>query len=144
MPDSDPDQPALYGPFAQLIGYELTEWAEDRAVVVMSIDERHMNRSGIMHGGVLTALIDSACGYAGCFRSPPARHRRAMTLSLHTQFLGAVRIGDRLSAAAWRSGGGNQIFFSSCEVHDQDGRLIGRGDGTFRYRSETGKRAGPV
>lgn len=130
------NEPYLYGPFARLTGYELTTWREDLAIVILGVEERHLNRSGIMHGGVLTTLIDSACGYAGCFRKPPAKKRRAMTLSLNTQFLGAVQAGAHLTAEARRIGGGQQIFFSSCEVRDQDGRLIGRGDGTFRYRNE--------
>lgn len=136
VPDTPDDEPPAHGPFAQLIGYTLAEWAEDRAVVTLRVDERHLNRSGIMHGGVLTALIDTACGYSGCYRAPPARSRRAMTLALHTQFLGTVHAGTRLSAVGRRTGGGRQIFFTSCEVRDQDGHLVGRGDGTFRYRRD--------
>ncbi len=138
MPDQPPDQdqPHLYGPFAKLVGYELSQWAEDRAVVILTVEDRHMNRSGILHGGILSTLIDTACGYAGCYRAPPTPSRRALTLSLHTQFLGPVQAGAQLSAEARRTGGGQQIFFSSCEVRDGDGRLVGRGDGTFRYRRE--------
>ncbi len=137
MPDSPPpDRPPLHGPFAGVVGYELSDWTEDRAVVTLQIDDRHMNRSGILHGGVMATLIDSACGFAGCYRAPPQAKRRAMTLSLHSQFLGAVLPGATLTAEATKTGGGKQIFFSSCEVRDQDGNLVGRGDGTFRYRSE--------
>lgn len=125
----------LHGKFADLIGYDLSDWRENGATVTLTIDERHLNRSGVLHGGVLATLIDTACGFAGCYRPPPSAGRRALTLSLHTQFLGAVDLGARLSAVAQRTGGGRQIFFSSCEVRDETGRLVARGDGTFRYRT---------
>lgn len=140
MPDQTPSQdrahPPIYGPFAKLIGYQLSEWSEGRAVVVLTAEERHMNRSGILHGGVLSILIDTACSLAGCYRAPPAPSRRALSLSLHTQFLGRIQAGAHLSAEARVTGGGQQIFFSSCEVRDGEGHLVGRGDGTFRYRRE--------
>ena len=133
MAEPDP----LHGPFADVIGYALPQWCDDRAVVTLDVEARHMNRSGVLHGGVIATVIDAACGFAGCYRAPPQRSRRAMTLSLHTQFLGPVDVGARSSAEARRTGGGRQIFFASCDVTDQDGRLVARGDGTFKYRSET-------
>jgi len=131
-----PGAPSLYGPFAEVLGYRLDDWAEDRAVVTLEVGERHMNRSGVIHGGVLTTLIDTACGFAGCYRPPPQPGRRAITLALTTQFIGPVPVGARLAATARRMGGGRQVFFSHCELRDQDGRLVATGDGTFRYRRE--------
>lgn len=126
----------VYGPFAHLVGYRLSDFGPDTAEVSLTVEDKHLNRSGILHGGVLTTLIDTACGLAGCHRPPPEPLRRAMTLALTTQFIGPVQAGARLTARATRTGGGRQVFFSACEVRDQDGRLVGRGDGTFRYRSE--------
>jgi len=121
------------GGFGDLVGYELTLWEADRAEVSLTLDARHMNRSAVMHGGVLTTLIDTACGYAGTYGPPDAPPRRAFTLSLDAQFIGAARSGERLVAKAERSGGGRSIFFSSCRVLSADGRLIGQGSGTFKY-----------
>jgi uncharacterized protein (TIGR00369 family) len=140
MPDTPRDAPpppsqTLHGPFAKLIGYEMSEWDADHATIVLTVEEQHINRSGVLHGGVLATIIDTACGFAGCYQAPPLPCRRAMTLTLHTQFIGPAEVGARLSATARRTGGGRQIFFSSCEVRDQDRRLIARGDGTFRYRT---------
>ncbi len=126
------------GAFADLVGYELAAWREDYAEVTMELGASHMNRSGVMHGGVLTTLIDSACGYAGTYCAEPGRVRRAFTLSLNSQFIAAADAGVRLTATGRKTGGGRQIFFSSAEVRDQDGRLIGRGDGVFRYRGGSG------
>ena len=125
------------GAFADLVDYRLAGWREGAAEISLEVGPQHLNRSGVLHGGVIATLIDTACGFAGCYRPPPQKRRRALTLSLHTQFLGPVAVGAQLRAEARRIGGGRQIFFSSCEVRDQDGRLVARGDGTFRYRSQT-------
>ncbi len=95
-----------------------------------------INRSGRLHGGVLATVIDAACGFAGCYEAPPGRGRRAMTLSLNTQYIGPVPLGTRLTASARRTGGGHRIFFSTCEVRDRDGRLVATGSATYRYRGD--------
>ena len=123
------------GGFADLVGYALTDWREDYAELSLTVEEKHLNRSGVLHGGVLTTLIDTVCGYAGIYCAEPGQTRRAFTLSLNTQFIGSVELGSRLTAIGCRSGGGQRIFFSSAEIRDQDGRLVGRGDAVYRYRS---------
>ncbi len=102
----------------------------------LTASARHMNRSGRLHGGVLATVIDAACGFAGCYQAPPGQGRRAMTLALNTQYIGPVPVGTRLTASARRSGGGRRIFFSTCEVCDQDGRLVATGSATYRYRGD--------
>ncbi len=126
-----------HGNFAETIGYRLTDWREDGAEISFEAEARHMNRSGLLHGGVLATVIDAACGFAGCYQAPPGQGRRALTLSLTTQYLGAVAAGARLTATATakRTGGGRTIFFSNCEVRDAEGRLVATGSGTFKYRS---------
>jgi uncharacterized protein (TIGR00369 family) len=86
-----------------------------------------------MHGGVLSTLIDTACGYCGCYAPEGEAPRRAVTLSLTTNFIGAGQPGQRLTARAQRSGGGKSVFFADCTVADQDGRVVGSGQGTFKY-----------
>ncbi len=123
------------GPFAALIGYRVSAWRKDMAEVTLEVEARHMNRTGLLHGGVLATLIDTACGHAGSYRPPPGEGRRALTLALTTEFVGPVAVGAHLTASGRRTGGGRRIYFAHCEVRDQDGRLVATGSGTFRYRS---------
>lgn len=123
----------MHGGFADLVGYELVTWRDDLTEVALTVAEHHLNRSGVMHGGVLATLVDTACGYAGCYSAEARPGRRAFTLSLTTSFIGAGQLGQRLTARARRSGGGKTVFFADCEVTDQDGRVIGSGQGTFKY-----------
>ena len=129
----DPLKP--HGGFADLVAYSLGAWREDEAEMHLEVDARHLNRSGVLHGGVLTTMMDAACGYAGCYSPEPGMPRRAFTLSLNCQFVGAAEVGARLTARARRTGGGKQIFFARAEIVDQDGRLIAQGEGVFCYRS---------
>ena len=79
-----------HGNFAEMIGYRLTAWRQDAAEIFFEAEARHMNRSGLLHGGVLATVIDAACGFAGCYQAPPGQGRRALTLSLTTQYIGPV------------------------------------------------------
>ncbi len=135
MNDSPKDDPIRYhGGFADLLGYELTAWGPDTAELTLKIATKHLNRSGVVHGGVVTTLIDTACSYSGCFCSVAGNVRRSFSLSLTTQFIGLAREGAVLTARARRIGGGRTIFFADCELRDQDGTLIGKGEGSFKYR----------
>lgn len=133
------DQPDPHVPpdgFAVLVGYRLVDWSSDTATVTLPVDRRHLNRSGVVHGGVLTTLIDAACGYAGCWTPADAPPRRAFTLSLTTQFIATPR-GVTLTCIARCRGGGTRIFFAAADVTDDDGRLVAAGEGTFRYRGHS-------
>ena len=120
--------------FGQLVGYELQVWEEGYAKVTLAIAERHLNRSGVLHGGVLMTLIDAACGYAGTFSADPDKPRRGFTLQLSTQFIATVKEGALLTAEARQTGGGAKIFYADCQVHDGEGNLVGSGQGVFRHR----------
>jgi len=103
--------------FQALIGYRIVEWSEGLAIVDLAIGPQHLNRSEVLHGGVLTTLIDTVCGYAGCYCPVPGRVRRAVTLSLTTNFTGQVGSGV-LKAIGRKQTGGRRIFYCSGEVFD--------------------------
>lgn len=120
--------------YQELMGYRLVEWREGYAVLEMDIGPQHLNRAGVLHGGVPASLIDTISGFCGCYCPIPGRVRRCVTLSLTTQYLGQASKGT-LRTVARVTGGGRKIFFVACEVTAEDGTLIATGTGTFRYRS---------
>lgn len=127
------NQPDI-GPFGQLLGFEVVEWSDGFVRMTMAIRPEHLNRSGVLHGGIVSSLLDTACGYAGTWCSRPRHVRWALTLSLTTHFAGQAR-GGILSTTARIRGGGRRIFMASAEVLGEDGRLVGFGDAVLRYRS---------
>lgn len=128
-------------PFNELMGFAITDWREDHVVVELQLQNKHLNRSGVVHGGVLATLIDAAGGFAGCYCTVPGNVRRALSLSLTTNFTGQTRSGQ-VRAVARRSGGGRKVFFSAVEVFADDGTLLAFGSGSYRYRSGSETREG--
>jgi uncharacterized protein (TIGR00369 family) len=120
--------------FARSVGYQLTVWRADYAEIALALEPRHLNRSGVPHGGVIATLIDAACGFTGCFCPVPGRVRRCVTLSMTTSFLGQAAAGDTLTAKAKRTGGGKTVFFTHCDLVDSKGQLIATGEAVYKYR----------
>lgn len=113
------------------LGFRLTEWADGYAKLELDLTEKHLNRSGILHGGVVATIIDAVGGYCGVWVPEGAEKKRALTLSLTTSFMGTTKEG-RIYATAKRRGGGRSVFFASCEVYSPDGTLIAMGEGTYK------------
>ena len=121
------------GAFGRSLGFEVPVWEDGYAELVMEVRADHLNRSGVLHGGIVATLIDTACGYAGTWCRRPGHVRWAVTLALTTKYLGQTGMG-RVTAVGRRRGGGRQVFFATAEVCDAAGTLIGFGDSTLRYR----------
>ena len=141
VPDETPHDPleseTMRG-FNVLLGYRLAEWREDFARPELALEPKHLNRSGVVHGGVLATMLDVALGYAGIYTAEPGRIRRAVTLTMTTSYLGQVKSGI-LSCVAQRRGGGKTIYMATGEILDEAGTLIALGEGTFRYIAETAR-----
>ncbi|MFC4353095.1 PaaI family thioesterase [Fodinicurvata halophila] len=123
------------GPFGELVGLRITAWEIDRIEIALQVDRKHLNRGQALHGGMVSTLADAACGGSGTHPEMPEGQRRAVTLSLNIHFIGPGREGSRLMAVGEKIGGGRSIFFSRCEIRDEDGKLVATGEGTFRYVS---------
>jgi uncharacterized protein (TIGR00369 family) len=139
FPDDEPFTDPMLAPeepsaFQQAMRYRLAEWEPEHAVLTLEILPRHLNRSGVVHGGVLATLLDTVGGFAGTYCTVPGNKRGAVTLSLTTTFLSQSSSGT-LRAVGRRRGGGRKIFMVTCEVFDDQDKLIAIGEGTYRYRS---------
>lgn len=124
---------ALMG-YHELLGMHVAEWEEGRAIVELTIEPKHLNRSGNVHGGVLASMLDSALSLAGLHCDVPGHIRRGMTLSLTTTFVGPAQQGV-LRAIGCVRGGGQKTYMSSGEILDEQGNLIAMAEGSFRRRS---------
>lgn len=127
MIDSGPDM----GAFGQHLGMEVTEWRDGHATVCLPIKPSFLNRSQILHGGILTTLIDTAGGYAGTYCTVAGHVRRAFTLSMTTQFTGRASRGT-IRAEAKCKAGGRRIFFAEVDVFGDDGDLLAFGSASYR------------
>ncbi|MDK9558540.1 PaaI family thioesterase [Marinobacter sp. M216] len=141
----DHDSEFLHGAelsgFHSLLGYQQAEWVEGEAVIALELQPRHLNLAGVIHGGVLTSLLDIAMAQAGTYCPYPGRMRKAITLSLTTTFTGQCS-GGTIRVTGRKRAGGTRIFNSTGEVHDDQGNLLAIAEGTFRIRSGSDKPEG--
>ena len=125
-------------PYAELIGYRVVDRGADFCKLELTVERKHLNRLNVPHGGSLATLIDTAAGVAVALAQGPDKVMPAVTVSLSMQFLGQAKVGDVLTTIGRRTGGGRTIAYGTGEITTQDGRLIARGDATFRYVTPRG------
>jgi len=113
-----------------LIGGELDSWEEGRVVMSIKLEGRHMNPGGVLHGGVLTTLMDEATAHA--IATVRGLEAPLATVDMNVSFLAAARPGDELECEARTLRIGSSVAFAEAEV-----RRRGRGDlvakGRFTY-----------
>ena len=123
------------------LDFRMVTWEPGLAVLELEIGPQHLNRSLTLHGGVLTAMIDTVCGFSGCYCSTPGNIRKAVTLSLTTSFTGQAASGI-VRAMGRKRTRGRKIYVSSAEVFNSAGEIIAIGEATYRYRSGSEESSG--
>jgi uncharacterized protein (TIGR00369 family) len=105
-----------------------------RTVWVMRADERFANPAGIVQGGFIGAMADSAMGSAAItFARGAGRSVIAANVEMKTSFLAAARVGSVLECTATVVTGGSRVAFAEAEVVDDDGRIVARASSTYLF-----------
>jgi uncharacterized protein (TIGR00369 family) len=110
-------------PIAKLIGFKLVSIGSGKAVIEFEAGEKHANPMGTLHGGVLCDISDAAMGMA--YASTLKEGESFTTLELKINFLKPVWKA-RLRAAASIVNGGKTVGLVTCDVFDEQERLIAR------------------
>jgi uncharacterized protein (TIGR00369 family) len=126
----------LFVGFNAHLKFRFADWRPDLAALEVTIEPHMLNRSGLVHGGLLATVLDAALGYSGCFPEEEGRRRRAVTLSMTTTYVGQTK-GGTIRATARRRGGGKSVFMATGEITDEAGAVLAIGEGTYRYIAET-------
>ena len=128
--------------YQELLGYHLSRWEDGLAEAELVVEARHLNRAGVVHGGVFMSILDTVSGFSLTFCPYPGRVRRVMTLSLAVSFLGQAPGGTLLATGRLR-GGGRKILGAAAEVrHRETGTLLATSEGMFKYRPGCENREG--
>ncbi len=113
---------------ARQFGFVLADAKAGRAVMHMKVDERHKQVHGVVHGGVLAALADTAGGLATYMACP--RGTRVATIEMKINYLEAVE-GGTVSAEAEVVRRGRHIAVVDCDLYGDGRRLVGKALMTF-------------
>jgi uncharacterized protein (TIGR00369 family) len=111
------------------LGLKLVETGEGTAVVEMATTENMANHSGVVHGGMISTLADSAMGRSLRTLSPGVV--RAMSFDLKLNFINAARVGETLRATGHVIHAGRRTAVAECRVEGSDGRLVATASATF-------------
>lgn len=115
-----------------MIGYILqTEDNRQTAQCSLMIEDKHRNRHGALHGGVISTMLDSACGFAGSLTVSRAGIVPFMTITLTTQFK-APALGGKVVASAKITGGGRKLLFIDAVMTREDGEVVATSSGVFK------------
>lgn len=124
--------------FNAVLDYRLVEWLDGRAVLELDVGAQHLNRAGLVHGGVMMTLLDVAAGYSGVWSDDPTFIRRGVTLQLTASFMAQAKRGS-LRCVGARRGGGKSVYMATSELFDAEGTLCAVGQGTFRLIADAAR-----
>lgn len=120
--------------FARALGVVCDYNQADKTVFTLTVEQRHLNRGGVMHGGMTCTLLDSTCGTACLFGQ-----RAGATISLTTNYTAPAKLGDKLTCTAVVSKRTKTLAFVDATVVNQNNQIIATATGVFRIIALTTK-----
>ncbi len=107
-------------PYWKTLGLELREVERGRAVFVAKVRD-DLLQNGLLHGGVLASIADSACAVAGISMVFPEAY--ATTINLQVSYLKPITEGMfRAEGKCLKSG--RSVLFCEAQVFDEADRLV--------------------
>lgn len=96
-------------------------WTEFQA------DPRYEGYKGVIHGGIITALLDETMGKAIC----AGYNTLAMTGKLEIRFRRETRVGLKLLVEGWVTGCKGKFYETKGIVRDETGEVLAEAKGMF-------------
>ena len=115
-------------PYARLLGLEFVAAERGAATFALEWREELSRMEGLMHGGAVVSLLDSAAAFAVLTLLAPGQ--RTVTIDLTVHFLRPVTAG-RVEARARVLREGRRICVITVEATDQAGVLIATATTTY-------------
>jgi uncharacterized protein (TIGR00369 family) len=101
-----------------------------RTVWRASVDERFLNPAGVLQGGFLAAMLDSAMG-ASAVTTVGERRVTVANTEMKVSFLRSVALNDTLTCVATVLKAGRVISFLEAKVTNAEGHLVATASSTY-------------
>ena len=115
-------------PYPTHMHMELAAIHMDSAEISLTLHDCHLQPFGIVHGGVLATLIDTATFWAAFLRLPP--DCGLVNVDLKLNYLAPVTSG-RLTAYGRCIRPGRTLSYTEARVEDEKGNLLTHGTSTL-------------
>ncbi len=99
----------------------------------MRVDERFLNPAGVVQGGFISAMLDSAMG-ASAVSSLGARKALVANTEMKVSFLRPASPGDELTCTAQVLKSGSVIMFLEAKVFNQDQKIVATASSSYLIR----------
>ena len=116
--------------YNRLLGVHVEEVRRDYGRLRLRFKPELLQPGGVIHGGAIASLIDTAAALA-IFSRLPEPPRSSATIDLHVHYLEAVVDEDLIAEAAIRRRG-RSIAFVTVEVTTASGTVVAHGELSFR------------
>jgi len=119
------------------LNMNIGEGRDGRCAFDLRVEEMHHNVEGMLHGGVISTMIDLAMARA--IRSVVPQDKEIMTITLTVNFFGSVSEGtiQVVGTTVWK---GSRLASAEAELRAGD-LLLARGTGTWYVRPRRPVRA---
>lgn len=121
-------------PFIALVGARIEESRDGYARMSLTLEHKHTNPNSVMHGGVVTTLLDEtlAIAVAATRGLDLVREQPHTAIEMNTSFLTSAREGDELVVEGHLLKTGRTVFFGEAEARrKRDDALVAKGRVTF-------------
>ena len=122
-------------PFFDHMSMQLTFLDIGRATLELELGRKHFQAFGLVHGGVIATLIDTATFWA-VFMEVPERNG-LVNIDLKLNYLRAAT-GEILRAEGYSIRIGKSICYSEAHVFDEDNSRLAHGTSTLMIRPDSG------
>lgn len=126
-------------PYPQHLRMQLVSISVDQAVVKLKTEQCHLQPFGIVHGGVLATLVDTATFWSVFLRLP--EDAGLVNIDLKLNYLKSISTG-LMTAQGRCIRAGRTINYAEASVKDKEGNLIAHGTSTLMVLPEKGIRVG--
>lgn len=119
-------------PFQKLLGIEVMEVSENKAVVKLPFRKELAGGGDAFHGGAIGSLLDLTGALAAWSGHDPSRGTKASTVSMTTNYIAAA-LGKDVIASAYAVKRGKELIFCSVDITESgSGKLIANGSMIYR------------
>lgn len=127
------------GPFLEALRAEPITSEAGRATWRLLVAEQHLRTHGILHGGVVATLLDTAMGRA--VSTMCRADQSVVTAQLNVNFIRPAWSGESLTITGEVQHSGRQTAVARGEIRTADDVLVATGTGTFLFvpRPENGQ-----